>query len=152
MKREMLNLNAVGIDELNTADQIVNFPYGIVGFEECRNFILYKVKNERLKGLVSLECLDMDHLRFISIPTSYNTLQQLQLVKEEDLNELLEITNIQKENLLLLFLVTIQEHEKIFFNHRAPIVIDISTKSGMQVVFDETYDLSADILTLAGKK
>ena len=152
MKKDMLNLSAAGFEELNTADQIVNFPYGIVGFEECKNFILYKVKNERLKGLVSLECLDMDHLRFISIPTSYKTLQQLKLVKDEDLEELLEITNIKKENLLMLFLVTIQEHEKIFFNHRAPIVIDISTRSGMQVVFDETYDLSADILTLATRK
>ena len=50
MRKEMLNLSAAGFEELDTADQIVNFPYGIVGFEECKNFILYKVKNERLKG------------------------------------------------------------------------------------------------------
>lgn len=148
----MLNLNSVGFEELETADQIVNFPYGIVGFEECKNFIIYKVKNERLKGLVSLECLDMDHLRFISIPTSYDTIKKLDLVKDEDLTDLLEITNIRKENLLLLFLVTIQDHDKVFFNHRAPIVIDISNKSGMQVVFDDSYELSCDILSLATKK
>ena len=130
----------------------MNFPYGIVGFEECKNFIIYKVKNERLKGLVSLECLDMDHLRFISIPTSYDTIKKLDLVKDEDLTDLLEITNIRKENLLLLFLVTIQDHDKVFFNHRAPIVIDISNKSGMQVVFDDSYELSCDILSLATKK
>lgn len=148
----MLNLNSVGFEELETTDQIVNFPYGIVGFEECKNFIIYKVKNERLKGLVSLECLDMDHLRFISIPTSYDTIKKLDLVKDEDLTDLLEITNIRKENLLLLFLVTIQDHDKVFFNHRAPIVIDISNKSGMQVVFDDSYELSCDILSLATKK
>lgn len=148
----MLNLNSVGFEELETADQIVNFPYGIVGFEECKNFIIYKVKNERLKGLVSLECLDMDHLRFISIPTSYDTIKKLDLVKDEDLTDLLEITNIRKENLLLLFLVTIQDYDKVFFNHRAPIVIDISNKSGMQVVFDDSYELSCDILSLATKK
>ncbi len=152
MESKMLNLNSVGFEELETADQIVNFPYGIVGFEECKNFIIYKVKNERLKGLVSLECLDMDHLRFISIPTSYDTIKKLDLVKDEDLTDLLEITNIRKENLLLLFLVTIQDHDKVFFNHRAPIVIDISNKSGMQVVFDDSYELSCDILSLATKK
>ena len=152
MESKMLNLNSVGFEELETTDQIVNFPYGIVGFEECKNFIIYKVKNERLKGLVSLECLDMDHLRFISIPTSYDTIKKLDLVKDEDLTDLLEITNIRKENLLLLFLVTIQDHDKVFFNHRAPIVIDISNKSGMQVVFDDSYELSCDILSLATKK
>lgn len=144
---EVLNIDEV-FKENTDNDRVVHFPCGIVGFDECERFVLYRLKNEKLKGLIALESLDIESLRFVAIPTNYNTIQEFSLLKEEDISELLDVTKITPKNLMLLYLVTIQKDGKIFFNQRAPIVIDMESKEGTQIILDDSYNLSVDILDI----
>lgn len=146
MNSEVLNLDEF-LNEDEQKSQIISFPYGIVGFEECENFALYRIKNERFKGLVALESMDIKNLRFIAIPVNIITMKELKLLKDEDMQELIDVTGTKERDFLFLYLVTIQDSQ-LFFNQRAPIVIDASNKHGMQIILDVSYPLSVDIRTL----
>lgn len=144
---EVLNIDEV-FEENSDNNRVVHFKYGIVGFDECERFVLYRLKNEKLKGLIALESLDVESLRFVAIPTNYHSIQEYNLLREEDISELLDVTKISPKNLLLLYLVTLQQDGKIFFNQRAPIVIDMESKEGTQIILDDSYNLSVDILSI----
>lgn len=120
-----------GIREYDESD-VITFKKGLPGFEGLTKFILFPVEeNEVFNILHSIEDPDVG-LVTIS-PFSVDKDYEIELK-----DGLLKRLNIKKpEDVLLQTTVTLNSKlEKITVNMKAPIVINISSKSGEQIILD----------------
>lgn len=120
-----------GIREYDEAD-VITFKKGLPGFEGLRKFILFPVEeNEVFNILHSIEDPDIG-LVTIS-PFTVDNEYEIEL--KDGLLKRLNIKN--PEDVLLQTTVTLNSRlENITVNMKAPIVINISSKSGEQIILD----------------
>ncbi len=127
MKIKTKNFKDIEVLEEN----IITFKNGIPGFSELKKFILIEDENNKIftwlqsieDGDISIALLDMKN-----IMTEYDP-----KIKKEMIEELGEIKN----NLLVYNVVVIPENiEDIRVNLVAPIVINLSTNKGVQVIVE----------------
>lgn len=128
MRIKTAQFGEIDVDE----DKILNFPNGIIGFEDCRKFIL--VSDEELEPFQWLLCIDEGKeeigfpllMPFILVPDYFDDLPKdivEELKKDEDCP--LNILNV----------VTIKGRDgKMTLNLRAPIIIDVEKKEGKQII------------------
>ncbi|MFA6540348.1 MAG: flagellar assembly protein FliW [Bacteroidota bacterium] len=101
---------------------VLNFPYGLIGFEENRKFLV--VNDEESEPFRWLVSLDDPELSFPMI----------------DVSTYSEISNkyFPKENVTLFAVASIKEHfDESTVNMRSPIVIDNADRKGKQIVLDD---------------
>ncbi len=127
MKIKTKNFKDIEVLEEN----IITFKNGIPGFSALKKFILIEDENNKIftwlqsieDGDISIALLDMKN-----IMTEYDP-----KIKKEMIEELGEIKN----NLLVYNVVVIPENIKdIRVNLVAPIVINLSTNKGVQVIVE----------------
>lgn len=133
---ETKNFGSVNVDEEN----IYTFDYGIPAFEDLKKFtIIHPQENPEDKPLFSwLQSIEDPDTSFIimevyDIMPDYNP-----LVYDDDLASLGEV---KEDNLLIYNIVVIpQTVSKMSVNLKAPVVINLTTKKGKQmVVKNEDY-------------
>lgn len=115
--------NNIQFGELEFEEKhVLNFPYGLIGFEENKKFLV--VNDEESEPFRWLVSLDDPELSFPLIDVSSNP----------------EISKkyFPKENVTLFAVASIKEQlDESTVNMRSPIVIDNSDRKGKQVVLED---------------
>jgi flagellar assembly factor FliW len=128
MRIKTAQFGEIEVDE----DKILYFPSGIIGFEDCRKFIL--VTDEDLEPFQWLLCIDEGKeevgfpllMPFILVPDYFDELPG-DIVEELKKGDDCPIN--------ILNVVTIRGKDgKMTLNLRAPIIIDADKKEGRQII------------------
>jgi len=129
---------------INT-DQSIFFPHGLIGLDHNLHFAMSDIPSRNLGGLKLLQNLNDATLSFVVLPLNLENA----LIEKQDLVEACSILNINQENLLTLLIVCVHrtpEGSKVTANLRAPVIIDVKDKMGIQYVFPHNkYDVSYEI-------
>ncbi|MGE3276377.1 MAG: flagellar assembly protein FliW [Vicinamibacterales bacterium] len=108
---------------------LVNFPEGLPGFEQCRRFVV--IGSEQLAPLQCLHAVDGAAASFLAIdPRVVLPGYRCQLSPHD--RHRLGVTDTTV--LLWLSIVTVTEEGEAFANLRAPIVINPERMTGFQVM------------------
>jgi len=122
-------------------DNAIFFPKGLLGLPDFRDFCLAELPNSKTPALKLMQSLNDKDLSFIVLPAAAEN----QFIDSQDMDECYVATGVTKENILLLFILTVQNvpgNVKITANIRAPIVIDTAEKLAIQYVFPNSkYDI-----------
>jgi len=117
------------------ATKYISFDHGLPGFEEACDFALASLPNPDLKSYLLLQSLQSKELTFITLPID----PSLNLIAEDDLLEASQACGCAYQNALFLLLVSIypqgDDRPQITANVRAPLVIDVKTRKGIQHIF-----------------
>lgn len=116
-------------------DKIIDFEYGIIGFENFKRFtILYDNEKESRPVISWLQSLDEKNLAIpivnpFLVKDEYNP-----IIEDEILKPLGTITD---DNIAILLTMTIpSDITKITVNLKAPIIINSDTKKGCQIIVE----------------
>jgi len=117
----------------DTADsKIIEFPWGIPGFEDLHKFIIVEVSNTW-----PIYWLQSTENKYIALPVivSFEILEDYNIYIKE--NELEGLYVESKNDLLILNVVVIpQEIKDMTINLAAPIVINVKHGIGKQIIID----------------
>ena len=125
--------------------EILLFPYGLAGFENCRGFVIFAAEAAPFQWLTSVEgppaaFLTIDPRRVLPTYRSAVTRTDLERLGAAD-----------DSRLLWLAIVLIEADGTIAANLRAPVVINPDTMVGLQVMpQDCVYPLRHVIVPAAG--
>lgn len=128
-----------------TDEMVLKFPVGILGFPQVTQFVLCQVPNEKLKGFFLLQPMpEIDHT-FIVMPLPKND-----IVTEEDIKFAKARYQFSEQETHFFGVVTFRKHEgqvRATVNLAAPILLDLSSKNGVQHVFEgRGYPLQHQIM------
>ncbi|MBN2738561.1 MAG: flagellar assembly protein FliW [Spirochaetales bacterium] len=111
------------------ARQKINFPQGILGFENFHEFVLIDAKQQPFFWLQSIEVVDISFL--LINPKIFRSDYEV----EVDDDELTEIHIESEEDILVLAIVTIPENtSKMTANLQGPIIINKRTREARQSI------------------
>ncbi|MBC7960867.1 MAG: flagellar assembly protein FliW [Vallitaleaceae bacterium] len=130
----------VEIDEAN----VLEFPEGIFGFEENRKYVILHDQESENSPFCWLQSLEADGT---SLPL-INPLSYFPEYNPEVAGELVEkIGEPIIEDLNLFTVVVVPEDiKKMTTNLKAPILVNVKTKKGMQVITqDDNYDIKHNL-------
>jgi flagellar assembly factor FliW len=104
-------------------DHVLTFPEGIIGFEECRRFILINDEDSQpFRWLVSIEDEDL----------SFPLINPKILVPEY------KAGNRKKDDSTILVVATLnKEIENSTVNLRSPVIIMNESRTGKQIILEE---------------
>jgi len=112
----------------------VNFPRGLLGMPDKANFVLANFNSPKMEQFTLLQSLDEIPLSFITLPIDYaNT-----IISAADLRGAAQDLQIADDNLVILLVVSVHrspDKVRLSVNARAPLIIDVKHKFGMQYVF-----------------
>ena len=114
-------------------DDIINFPSGIPGFEQNKQFVIVSIPE--YAPFEWLVCIDGSHLRFAIInPLLFASDYNPNIMKEQ----IDELSVDKPEDLLLYAIVTIRENPlESTANLVGPIVINRKKRAGKQIIIDD---------------
>ena len=122
-------------------EKAISFTHGLPGIADAMNFCITEIPNINNDQFKLLQCLDNHALSFIVVPSSYDN----QLLEPLDMNDACAVLGIDKNNLLLLFIVTSHqtlEGRKLSVNAKAPVFIDVISRTAVQYVFqNNNYEI-----------
>ena len=131
--------------ELGSEREIVHFPSGLAGFENCRSFVLL---SEEAAAFQCLSAVDGPPASFLVIDPRRILPTYRYAVSRTDL-ERLRATS--ENGLLWLAIVLVEADGTIAANLRAPIVINPDAMVGVQIIpQDCVYPLRHVIVPAAG--
>ena len=119
-------------------DKVVYFQRGLLGVPDKFQFQLATFPSEKMQQFTLLQSLDDANLSFITLPIDANG----SLIAADDLRSAANDMQIAEANLLALLIVSVHrgiEQVKISVNLRAPLLIDVQRKSGVQYVFPQDH-------------
>ena len=125
-----VNTKPYGTIEVDDRQKIY-FPYGILGFETFREFVLLDALQQPFYWLQSME---VPEIAFVLInPQIFQPEYRLE-VADTDLEEL-DTNKEASENILTFAIVTIPEnHSKMTANLQGPIIINRQNRKGRQSI------------------
>ncbi|MCM1497403.1 MAG: flagellar assembly protein FliW [Clostridium sp.] len=126
-------------------DKILEFPHGIIGFEELRKFaIIYDEKNEGATTISWLQSLEEQSLALPVIDPLAVTTDYTPMIEDELLAPL---GNPADEDLLFLLALTVpSDMTKVTANMKAPIIVNTTTKKGVQLIVEnEDYPVRFNV-------
>lgn len=113
-------------------DKILTFENGIFGFEQYHRFILLYGDKEKNDSISWFQSLDEPNLALPVISPSLVMEEYNPTIEDELLKSL---GDLKLENLIILLTLTVpKDLTKMTTNLKAPLVINIATKRGCQVV------------------
>ncbi|MDD3354522.1 flagellar assembly protein FliW [Zoogloea sp.] len=114
-----------------SAERILQFPAGLPGFETCHQFTLIHSEGDSAPKLFVLQCLDDPEVAFtVTTPEVMGLNYEFALSDEE-------VAAIQlgsPEDIHLLLIVSKQGDSPVRANVMAPLVLNTSTRLGLQKV------------------
>jgi len=121
-----------GIRYVNKND-IIRFPEGLLGFRDAKEYAFFDINDcEPFKSMLSVKENGPD---FVVVETrtiigDYSPLDSLSSFEQVDLGSPME--------LVVLSIVTLSEKpEDITINLRAPLLVNLATSQGKQVILDD---------------
>lgn len=119
-------------------EEVITFSKGLPGFEQLKKFIIFKLEdNEDFNVLHSLE---NNEIGFV-VTTPFSIVNNYEFKLTEEILKELEIKD-EKEVLVLNTVTLNSDISKITVNLKAPIIINIKSKLGAQIILDnEKYSI-----------
>lgn len=126
-----LNTKYHGVKEYEEKD-ILNFKKGLPGFEGLKNFIVFPVEENEIFSI--LHSLEDDSIGLVVVSPFYVIKDYEFKLDDEKISEL----KIESpEDVLVLNTVTLNSAvESMTVNLKAPIIININSKLGEQIILD----------------
>ncbi len=117
-------------------DKVITFDRGIIGFDEFKQFtIVYDAQKDAQSSTMWLQSLDEVSLALPVIKPELIFEKYDPIVEDELINSLGE--NIKDAELLVLVTLTVtQDIKKMTCNLKAPIIINVDTMRGVQLIAD----------------
>jgi flagellar assembly factor FliW len=118
-------------------EQVLKVPQGLFGFPDEQEFLLLELPSSR--PVVFLQSIQSENLCFITLPVQ--TVQadyKLTQKHEQSAPAVADELQLGKD-LLCLALLTMRENQTTTANLKAPLVIDIPSHRGMQVIVEDDY-------------
>ncbi len=115
-------------------DKIITFPQGILGFPESKRFILFPHGSESLFWW--LQSLDDGDLAFVTISPSAVCVEDYSFKISDDVQEMLKIEGPEQVEVLLLVTISGKPQQSVTVNLLGPIVINVETRLGAQLILD----------------
>lgn len=129
----LLNTRHFGVIEVNEED-IIQFPEGIPGFEDTKEFVLLGDTQDKDSPFKWLQGIDNPQLAFVIIdPKAFKHDYNPELPSSE-----IEILDIKDRNKVLIYSIVVipDDISKMTANLKAPIVINAENNKGKQVLLD----------------
>lgn len=128
-------------------EKIITMEQGIIGFPDLKHFTLvYDSENEEKSGIMWLQSMDDGDISMpVMVPSDlisdYNPTVN---------NELLEpLGNLTPDNTYVLVTVTVPEKiEDISVNLKAPVIVNMDTNKGCQLIVEDDYEVRHKIYDL----
>ena len=135
-RKKMMTINAEDRCEVKDikAENVINFPDGIVGFEQLKNFVI--LLNDKVAPFMFMQSLDDTQINFVCIETF--------LVKPDYSfkipdNTVARLGIEQTNDVLLLSIATIKPDAKeSTANLLSPIVVNMKNMQAEQVILDSS--------------
>ena len=130
MKLNTKNFGEIEIDK----QKIINFPEGILGFEEEKKFIIINNEDEEnpFQWLQSIKSLDLA----FAIINPFFVYPNYDIVIPKTAQEKLKIEDPKDINIYSIVVVP-EDMEKMTANLLGPVIININKKLGKQVILDD---------------
>jgi flagellar assembly factor FliW len=126
-----INTKYHGIREYEDKD-IITFKKGLPGFEDLRGFIIFPVEENEVFSI--LHSIEDEKIGFVVISPFY-VIKDYEINLSDDCIDELKIKS--PEDVMLLNTVTLNSDiNKITTNLKAPIIINIKTKLGEQIILE----------------
>lgn len=120
-------------------DKIITMERGMIGFPDLRHFALIFDKDKKKTGfrIMWLQSMDDGELAFPVTDPGYVLEDYKPSVKEEILETL---GDCRDDNMYLLVTVTVPKNVEDFsVNLKAPIIVNMDTNKGAQIIADNDY-------------
>lgn len=116
-----------------TADDVITFPLGIIGFEGAREFVIYSLPEH--EPFHWMACIQKPELQFVLINPLLFRSDYDPVVSSHELKEL----DVQDPSELLLYtIVTVAEDMRdSTANLAGPLFVNIRTRQGRQMPVDD---------------
>lgn len=115
-------------------DDIINFPDGILGFEEYKRFIIINDPDEEVP-FKTLQCIDETNIGFIIInPFLFN--KDYDFTLSQSVLQKLKIET-EKDVLVYSIVVIPEDISRMTANLSGPIIINTKTRLGKQIILDD---------------
>ena len=115
-----------------SADRVIDFPAGLPGFENCRQFTLVHTADTDAPKLFVLQCLDDPQVAFtVTTPDILGLNYEFTLTDAETAS--LELTNPDDVSVLLIVRASADD-TPVHANLMAPLVLNTATRLGLQKV------------------
>jgi flagellar assembly factor FliW len=115
-------------------EDVINFKKGLPGFQELKNFILFPVKDNDMFSI--LHSIENENIGLVVI-SPFNVVKDYEFKLDDE--NIMELKIESHEDVLVLNTVTLDFNvEKITVNLKAPIIININSKLGEQIILDNT--------------
>jgi flagellar assembly factor FliW len=112
----------------------IAFPKGLLGLPDKSNYILANFPSEKMQQFKILQSLDESALAFIALPLEiHNAILSL-----DDIRAACNELQIAEANLAMLLIVSVHRSPgqvKLSVNARAPLLVDVERRVGIQHVF-----------------
>ncbi len=139
----LVNTRIFGEIEIND-DKIVTFENGIIGFPDLKHFAL--VYDEEKKGTTTISYLQSIDEGNFALPVMNPT------IVKEDYNPFVEeellkpLGVLDANNMCVVVTVKVpRQIEDISVNLKAPIIINVDTLKGAQVIIEDSYPVRFNI-------
>lgn len=116
-------------------DKIIEFPNGIIGFENFKKFsVIYDIDNDSDTRISWLQCMEEPALALpiidpLAIVPEYSPMVEDELLKP--------LGNPADEDLLFLLIMTVpSDMTKVTANMKAPIIINAEQRKGVQLIVE----------------
>ncbi|MDE6433353.1 MAG: flagellar assembly protein FliW [Lachnospiraceae bacterium] len=126
-------------------EKILEFPNGIIGFEDFKKYAIMYDEDDRSETRISwLQSLDEPALALPVIDPLAITDEYIPMIEDELLETL---DNPVDEDLLFLLALTVpSDMKKVTANMKAPFIINASTKKGVQLIVEnEDYSVKFNV-------
>jgi flagellar assembly factor FliW len=116
-------------------DKVITFPHGIIAFEDKKKYVLIDSEDEKLP-ISWLQSIDDPNLAFVVMdPFVFKKDYEFDIPQDA----ITELGIKEPEDVHILVILVIPENiRKMTANLLAPLVININTKQGKQVILDDT--------------
>lgn len=116
-------------------EEIISFPDGLFGFEEEKEYLLIRFDDED-DTLLSLQSVNTPTLAFVVVNPFRIMPEYAPYVADADLESL----GVNNQELVAIYSIAVigAELENTTVNLKAPLVIDPATRTGRQVILEDT--------------
>lgn len=116
------------------SSKILSFPHGLLGMPDKFSFVLANFPSKKMEQFKLLQSTDDAALSFITLPLETKN----PILNMKDISQACLDLQIPESSLALLLIVSVHrtpDQVKLSVNARAPLLVDVERKVGVQHVF-----------------
>ncbi len=144
-----LSTKFFGIKEVSE-DEVIQFPEGIYGFTEEKQFIIFKEKEE--SPFLWLQSLRNPDLAFVIIDPNQIVKNYKPKILHTDL-QMLEVNFLEECKIYAILTIPENKPEEMTINLQGPILLNVKKNIAKQVIsLDENHGVRMNVLQLLKKQ